>query len=96
LTCVGETFASRITTSMLMHVDLAELVAEDDIDFVALAVSLGGNHEALQLLRHHLVQQRAVGKLFDMDGYAADFRRAVQAMVARRRIGRPVADIDIS
>jgi predicted O-linked N-acetylglucosamine transferase (SPINDLY family) len=96
LTCAGETFASRITASMLMHVDLPELIAEDEASFVALAVSLGGNHEALQLLRHHLAQQRSGGKLFDMDGYASDFRRAVQAMVARRRIGRPAADIDIS
>jgi len=31
-----------------------------------------------------------------MAGYAIDFRRAVQAMVARRRIGRPAADINIT
>ena len=96
LTCSGETFASRITASMLHHVGLPELITEDKALFVALAVSLGSNHEALQLLRHHLAQQRKHGKLFNMVGYANDFRRALQAMVARRRIGRPAADIDIS
>lgn len=96
LTQAGQTFAGRVAASLLHHAGLPELITEDEDSFVALAVSLGGNHEALQLLRHHLAQQRRGGRLFDMDGYASDFRRAVQAMVARRRIGRPAADIDIS
>ena len=95
LTFAGETFAGRVATSLLQHAGLPELVTEDEASFVALAVSLGSNHEALQLLRHHLSHQRKHGKLFDMVGYASDFRRALQAMVARRRIGRPAADIDI-
>ncbi|OOG61303.1 hypothetical protein B0E46_15010 [Rhodanobacter sp. B04] len=95
LTCAGETFAGRVAASLLQHAGLPELVTEDEAAFVALAVSLGGNHQALQLLRHHLEQQRIGGSLFDMAGYSSDFRRAVQAMVARRRIGRPAADIDI-
>ena len=94
LTCIGETFAGRVAASLLQHAGLSELVTEDEAAFVALATSLGGNHEALQLLRQHLEQQRSSG-LFDMDGYSSDFRRAVQAMAARRRIGRPAADIDI-
>jgi len=95
LTCAGETFAGRVAFSLLKHAGLPELVTEDEAAFVAMAVSLGGNHKALQLLRHHLEQQRISGGLFDMAGYSSDFHRAVQAMVARRRIGRPAADIDI-
>ena len=96
LTMAGDTFASRVAASLLQHAGLPELVTEDEDSFVALAVNLGSHHEALQLLRHHLRQQRQHGKLFDMSGYAADFHRAVQAMVARRRIGRPAADINIT
>ena len=95
LTCIGETFAGRVAASLLLHAGMHELVTEDEATFVALAVSLAGNHEALHLLRQHLEQQRTSGKLFDMAGYAGDFRRALHAMVARRRIGRPAADIDI-
>jgi predicted O-linked N-acetylglucosamine transferase (SPINDLY family) len=95
LTCVGETFAGRVAASLLLHAGLPELVTADEAAFVALAASLGDNHEALQLSRRHLEQQRINGSLFDMDGYSADFRRAVQAMSARWRIGRPAADIDI-
>lgn len=96
LTLAGNTFAGRVAASLLRHVGLPELVTEDEDSFVALAVNLGSHHEALQLLRHHLEHQRQRGKLFDMVGYATDFRRAVQAMVARRRIGRPAADINIT
>jgi len=96
LTLAGNTFAGRVAASLLQHVGLPELVTEDEDSFVALAVNLGSHHEALQLLRHHLEQQRQRGKLFDMAGYATDFRRAVQAMVARRRIGRPAADINMT
>ncbi|OOG60397.1 hypothetical protein B0E48_04115 [Rhodanobacter sp. C03] len=95
LTCIGETFAGRVAASLLLHAGLPELVTEDEAAFVALAASLGSNREALQLLRHHLEQQRISGSLFDMAGYSSDFRRAVQAMSARRRIGRPAADVDI-
>ena len=96
LTLAGDTFAGRVAASLLQHAGLPELVTDDEDSFIALAVSLGSHHEALQLLRHHLGQQRRHGKLFDMAGYAIDFRRAVQAMVARRRIGRPAADINIT
>jgi predicted O-linked N-acetylglucosamine transferase (SPINDLY family) len=95
LTCAGETFAGRVAASLLQHAGLPELVTRDEAAFVARAVSLGNHHEALQSLRHHLERQRISSSLFDMAGYSSDFRRAVRAMVARRRTGRPVADIDL-
>lgn len=95
LTCLGETFASRVAASLVMYADMHELVTEDEASFVALAVNMGSNRDLLQLLRQHLQQQKTRGKLFDMAGYASDFHRAMHAMVARRRIGRPTADIDI-
>ncbi|MEW5305539.1 MAG: hypothetical protein WDW36_008073 [Sanguina aurantia] len=96
LTLVGETFAGRVAASLLHHAGLPEMITDTEAAFVALGASLGSHPEALALVRQHLKSQRATGKLFDMPGYAADFRRAVQAMVARRRIGRPVADIDVT
>lgn len=96
LTLIGETFAGRVAASLLHYAGLPEMITDTESAFVALGASLGSHPEALQLLRRHLKQQRAAGKLFDMHGYASDFHRAVQAMVTRRRIGRPVADIDIT
>jgi predicted O-linked N-acetylglucosamine transferase (SPINDLY family) len=95
LTLRGDTFAGRVAASLLEHAGLPELVAEDEDGFVAAAVRLGGDPDALAALRRYLVQQRGESPLFDTAGYARDFRRAVQWVSARHRIGRPPADHDL-
>jgi hypothetical protein len=37
---------------------------------------------------------RGQSPLFDMDAFARDFRRAMQAIGTRRRMGRPPIDLD--
>jgi predicted O-linked N-acetylglucosamine transferase (SPINDLY family) len=95
LTCTGRTFAGRVATSLLQQLGLHELVCEDEEAFIAMATQLGNDREALRTLRQHLSQQRTQSSLFDMQGFAGDFRRAVQAMSARYRIGRKPADLDL-
>ena len=95
LTCAGETFAGRVAASLLSHAGLPEMVAEDEDAFITIATSLSRLPNALRTLRAHLQQQRERSPLFDMRGFATDFRRAVQAISARHRIGRPAADIDL-
>jgi predicted O-linked N-acetylglucosamine transferase (SPINDLY family) len=95
LTCIGRTFAGRVATSLLHQLGLPELVCEDEEAFIAMATQLGNDREALRTLRQHLSQQRSQSSLFDMQGFASDFRRAVQAMSARHRIGRKPADVDL-
>jgi predicted O-linked N-acetylglucosamine transferase (SPINDLY family) len=94
LTWRGDTFAGRVAASLLHHLGLPELVTEDEDSFIATAVQLGNNRLARVALRHYLAQQRTTSPLFDMQGYARDFRRAVQWISARHRIGRPPADCD--
>ncbi len=95
LTRAGDTFAGRVAASLLSHAGLPELVVESENAFIEMAVDLGRHPEALRTLREHLQQQRARNPLFDMRSFAGDFRRAVQGMSARHRIGRPAADIDL-
>lgn len=95
LTSTGRTFAGRVATSLLLQLGLPELVCEDDEAFIAMATQLGNDRDALRTLRQHLSQQRTQSSLFDMQGYAGDFHRAVQAMSARHRIGRRPADVDL-
>lgn len=94
LTCSGRSFAGRVAASLLQHLGLPELVCEDEEAFIAMATHLGNDREALATLRRHLAQQRTQSPLFDMQGFAADFRRVVKAISARYRIGRPPADQD--
>jgi len=95
LTCTGHTFAGRVATSLLQQLGLPELICEDEEAFIAMATQLGNDREALATLRQHLSQQRTQSSLFDMKGFAGDFRRALQAMSARYRIGRKPADLDL-
>jgi predicted O-linked N-acetylglucosamine transferase (SPINDLY family) len=94
LTCSGPAFAGRVAASLLHHVGLPELVTEDEEAFIAMATELGSDRAALATLRTHLQQQRERSPLFDMAGFAVDFRRAALAIGARHRIGRPPVDLD--
>ncbi|RDI97793.1 UDP-N-acetylglucosamine-peptide N-acetylglucosaminyltransferase [Dyella solisilvae] len=96
LTLTGDTFAGRVATSLLQHLGLPELVCEEEETFIAMATQLGNDRDALTTLRQHLAQQRTKSPLFDMRGYAADFRRAIQGMSARYRIGRKPVDVDLA
>jgi len=94
LTCAGETFAGRIAASLLHHAHLPELVADDPDAFVAKAVQLGRDRAALKAIRTQLTGLRAQSPLFDTAGFAADFRRVVQTIGTRHRIGRPPIELD--
>jgi len=94
LTCIGQTFAGRVATSLLHHMGLPELVTDTGDAFVAMACKLGNDRAALAKLREHLLQQREQNPLFDMRGFAADFSRTVQAIGARHRTGQPPIDLD--
>jgi predicted O-linked N-acetylglucosamine transferase (SPINDLY family) len=95
LTRTGDTFAGRTVTSMLQQLGLPELITGDNVSFIGMATVLGNDHEALATLRSHLKRQRSDNALFDMQGFARDFRRAVRAISARHRIGRPPTDVEV-
>jgi predicted O-linked N-acetylglucosamine transferase (SPINDLY family) len=95
LTRTGDTIAGRTVTSLLHHLGLPELITADSVSFIGMATALGNDPDALATLRRHLAQQRSQSSLFDMHGFAADFRRAMLAISARYRIGRPPADLDL-
>jgi predicted O-linked N-acetylglucosamine transferase (SPINDLY family) len=94
LTCIGDTFAGRVAASLLHHAGLPELVTDTEEAFVSMACKLGNDRAALVALREHLLQQREQSPVFDMQGFAADFCRAVQAVGARHRIGLSPIDLD--
>ena len=95
LTLPGQGLAGRVGASLLFHAGLPELIAEDEEGFVGMATELGNDKEALNVVRQHLLQARTRRPLFDIAAFAADFRRAIESMSARHRIGRPPADIDL-
>jgi predicted O-linked N-acetylglucosamine transferase (SPINDLY family) len=81
LTRPGETFAARVAGSLNHHLGMESMNVDSDAAFVARAVELGRNAQALAAVRAELAERRGTGGLFDMVGFARDFVGVVHAMV---------------
>ncbi len=86
LTRPGDTFAARVAGSLNHHLGIASMNVDTDEAFVARAVELARDPQALAALREELSRHRRDGGLFDMTGFARDFTDAVQRMA---RHGNP-------
>jgi protein O-GlcNAc transferase len=89
LTRVGETFASRVASSLLTAVGLPEFIAPDREAFVATAIELAANPERLRALKEKLERNRATAPLFDTELYTRRLEAAFEAMHARRLANLP-------
>jgi predicted O-linked N-acetylglucosamine transferase (SPINDLY family) len=95
LTRLGETFASRVASSLLMAVGLPELIAPDREAFAATAIDLAHDRERLQALKAKLAHNRATAPLFDTALYTRRLEAAFEAMQARRLANLPPDAIHI-
>ena len=95
LTRPGDTFASRVAGSLNHHLGLAEMNVDSDAAFIARAVALGRDGQALAALRAELAQRRDHSDLFDMAGFARDFAAIITAMAQRHRAGLPAAMLSL-
>ncbi|QNP42182.1 O-linked N-acetylglucosamine transferase, SPINDLY family protein [Lysobacter solisilvae (ex Woo and Kim 2020)] len=82
LTRPGETFAARVAGSLNHHLGMPSMNVDSDAAFVARAVELGRDPQALAALRAELAQCRRDSGLFDMGGFARDFAAAIRTMLA--------------
>ena len=95
LTRVGETFASRVASSLLTAVGLPELIAPDREAYVATAIDLAANPERLRALKEKLDRNRATTPLFDTELYTRRLEAAFETMHARRLANLPPDHIHI-
>ncbi|MEK7412464.1 MAG: tetratricopeptide repeat protein [Planctomycetota bacterium] len=80
LTCVGETFASRVAGSLLTAIGLPELITHLLKDYEALAVQLARSPLKLAGLRNRLAKNRLTMPLFDSERYTRHLERACRMM----------------
>lgn len=79
LTCVGETFASRIAASLLCALHLPELITSTQAEYEDLAVALALDEARLDRIRLELERNRATSPLFD----TVQFTRNLEALYTR-------------
>jgi protein O-GlcNAc transferase len=65
LTCMGESFASRVAASLLFAIGLPELVTETTNEYEALAIELATNSHKLKAIKDKLESNRLTTPLFD-------------------------------
>jgi predicted O-linked N-acetylglucosamine transferase (SPINDLY family) len=83
VTLKGDRFCGRHSASHLTAVGLDHLVALDRPGFVDAARRLSGNTERLSALRQTLRERVRSSPLGDVEGFAADFSRALRTMWKR-------------
>ncbi len=93
LTLAGETFTSRVATSLLHAVGLGSLSVGSREEYVRLAVELARDAAHLARLRAHLQEVRPRAPLFDTARYCRHLEDAYAEICARHRRGEPPADI---
>ena len=88
ITCMGETFASRMAASLLHAIGLPELVTESRDDYVQLAISLARDRERRQALRDKLARLLPESNLFNPQRFTRQFEALCHAMYAQAQAGR--------
>ena len=76
LTCVGDTFASRVAGSLLKAAGLDELITHTLKDYENKALSLAKNPQALNTMKQKLMSEKMTSALFD----TAKFAKSLEAI----------------
>ncbi len=89
VTLQGDTFASRVASSLLDAVGLGGYACRSIADYERTVVALARDAERRTALRMHLAAARDTAPLFDSRGYARDFGALLRAMAERWSRGLP-------
>lgn len=96
LTHKGTNFASRVSESLLNAIGLPELIAENEADYLRIAVEFGKNPELIKPLRQRLEDNRFRSPLFDDERFCRHLETAYEMMADRARQGLKPDHIDVA
>jgi len=65
ITCIGETFASRVAASLLNAIGMPELITHSSEEYLSLALALATDPERLASIRQKLEKNRSTHPLFN-------------------------------
>ena len=89
ITTTGDSFVSRVASSVLQAADLPELVAADSQAYERLALELAQNPTRLRQIRERLASELTRCALFDSEQYTRDLEALFARMLAVWERGAP-------
>ncbi len=84
LTCAGNTFASRVASSLLSAIGLATLITNQWQDYEEKAIHLAQNPQALQAIANTLQENKNKSPLFDTPLFARSLEAAYHQMLQQQ------------
>jgi predicted O-linked N-acetylglucosamine transferase (SPINDLY family) len=87
LTCIGNSFASRMAASLLNAVNLPELIATTQEQYESLAIELATNPEKLKIIKDKLVDNLPTAPLYDTPLFTRHLESAYLSMYDRYQNG---------
>ena len=83
LTCMGESFASRVATSLLNAIELPELITTSQKQYETKAIELATNSEKLKAIKQKLERNKLNTALFDTQKFTNHIESAYEQMYQR-------------
>jgi len=87
LTCLGESFASRVAGSLLKAVNLPELITNSLEEYESLAIELATNPDKLKAIKDKLASNLTTAPLFDTKRFTKNLESAYTKMYERSQKG---------
>ena len=87
LTCIGNSFASRMAASLLNAVNLPELIATTQEQYESLAIELATDPEKLKIIKDKLVDNLPTAPLYDTPLFTRHLESAYLSMYDRYQNG---------
>ena len=96
LTCMGQSFASRVAASLLKAIDVPELITTTQAEYEARAIELAQDPAQLQAIKQKMEQNRLTTPLFNTPLFTKHMQVAYEAMHERYQAGLEPDHIEIA
>jgi predicted O-linked N-acetylglucosamine transferase (SPINDLY family) len=93
VTYQGQTFASRVASSLVQACGLPELVCASIAAYRDTVLALAADPDRVAALKARLEEARETSPLFDSARFARDFESLLSRMIERHRAGEPPAHL---
>jgi len=96
LTCTGNTFASRVTASLLNAINIPELITTNFSQYKCKAIELAQNPNKLYSIKEKIEHNRMTTPLFDTELFTTHMEKAYIEMYNTYIFGKPIDNIIIN